>query len=351
TEWPARVCRAILAGDLDAGEGTPSNSEAPIYRKPDNRTTGRFLVMQAARFFSSQLGGLIYADQWDIGVVDAPIHRFLDPTFRPSVRWLGLGDPPHVYAADPFAMPSGDTVLYERFDNATRKGEIWQAPLPGSAKPNNEEALTTPAALPLSSHASYPFVFSDGSETYCLPQVAGQPPRLYGLHDKKWEEVATLLQEPVLDPTVIRWGGRWWLLATRPGRDSLTKLHIWWTDHLTGPWRPHTLNPVKTDVRSARPAGTPFIHDGRLYRPAQDCSAGYGAAVALCEITELGPTSFTETVVNIVRPDSSWPRPLGLHTLSAAGDQTLLDAKGRAISRYETAAELRGRFQHLRRLV
>jgi hypothetical protein len=141
--------------------------------------------------------------------------------------------------------------------------------------------------------------------------------------------------------------GRWWLFATRPGRHSLTKLYLWWADDLTGPWTPHPLNPVKTDVRSARPAGTPFIHDGRLYRPAQDCVDGYGSAVALCEVTTLTPTAFEERVVNVVRADPSWARPFGLHTLAAARDRTLLDARSRVLSRYETVAELRARLARL----
>ena len=38
---------------------------------------------------------------------------------------------------------------------------------------------------------------------------------------------------------------------------------------------------VKTDVRSARPAGTPFVYQGELYRPAQDCSRTYGGSIVI----------------------------------------------------------------------
>ena len=67
-------------------------------------------------------------------------------------------------------------------------------------------------------------------------------------------------------------------------RAPLTDLHIWWSDDLFGQWRPHAANPVKIDARSARPAGTPFVHAGTLYRPAQDCSHTYGGAVAICRV-------------------------------------------------------------------
>ncbi len=352
-DWPARVCRAILAGDEDAAEGVPSRSEAPIFKKPANALTTRFLATQAVRFAASQASALLFADQWDVGVVDAPIHRFLDPGFRPAVEWLRLDDPPGVYAADPFGFDPGDgmgaRVLYERYDNATRSGEIWHAPLdrPAGAAPTGAPAC--PAGLPIDAHASYPYVLCTGNRTFCVPQVAGEPVRLYEWRAGSWHLGPTLVGEVVLDPTIVEWNDRWWLFATRPGRDSLTKLHVWWAPSLTGPWTSHPLNPVKTDVRSARPAGTPFVHEGRLYRPAQDCTTGYGAAVALCAVEQLDEAGFTERVVNVVRADPSWPRPLGVHTLSAVGERTLLDARSRTISRHETAAELNARLARLRR--
>jgi len=67
------------------------------------------------------------------------------------------------------------------------------------------------------------------------------------------------------------------LFFTDADDGPLTKLRVWFADDLLGSWCPHPGNPVKPDIRSARPAGTPFVHDGALYRPAQDCSRTYGA--------------------------------------------------------------------------
>ena len=81
------------------------------------------------------------------------------------------------------------------------------------------------------------------------------------------------------------------------------------------------------NVRSTRPGGTPFVHQGTLYRPAQDCSRGYGGAVALNRVTRLSPVEFHEEVVTVVRPDPHGPFPAGIHTLSAAGDKTIIDGQ------------------------
>lgn len=107
--------------------------------------------------------------------------------------------------------------------------------------------------------------------------------------------------------------------------DAISELYIWHAPNLTGPWEPHLLNPVKADVRSSRPAGTPFTHEGYLYRPVQDCSYSYGQRVVLNRISEITPTRFNEEAVGTVDPDPYGPYPNGLHTLSSAGRWTLVD--------------------------
>ena len=96
---------------------------------------------------------------------------------------------------------------------------------------------------------------------------------------------------------------------------------------LEGPWRPHAGNPVKRDIGSSRPAGTPFVHEGRLYRPAQDCTGCYGAAIVVNRVRALDPERFAEEPVARIAPDRASPFPHGAHTLVAWGERTLVDAK------------------------
>jgi hypothetical protein len=84
---------------------------------------------------------------------------------------------------------------------------------------------------------------------------------------------------------------------------------------------------VKVDVRSARPAGTPFVVDGTLYRPAQDCSRTYGGRVTINRVLILTPLAFREEPFAFVDPDPEGPYPDGLHTLSQVGNVTLIDGK------------------------
>jgi hypothetical protein len=70
-----------------------------------------------------------------------------------------------------------------------------------------------------------------------------------------------------------------------------------------------------------------FEVEGRLFRPAQDCSRRYGEAVVINRVDVLTPEAYFETPVARIAPDPAGPYPHGLHTVSAAGEWTLIDGK------------------------
>jgi hypothetical protein len=130
-----------------------------------------------------------------------------------------------------------------------------------------------------------------------------------------------------LDATVIRHNGRWWLFCTCQDDLPECKLFLWHAPDLLGPWEPHALAPVKCDVRCSRPGGTPFVHQGELYRPTQDSSAGYGSALSINRVLRLTPEEFEEETVAHIRPPANGLYRDGIHTLSAVGGMTVLDGK------------------------
>ena len=104
-------------------------------------------------------------------------------------------------------------------------------------------------------------------------------------------------------------------------------LDAYFAPALDGPWTPHPLNPLKMDLSSARPAGRPFTIEGRLYRPAMDCSQTYGGAVQIMELVDLTTTRFRERLSARIDPDPAGPYPDGLHHLVVDGDEVYIDAK------------------------
>ncbi|MGB9587811.1 MAG: glucosamine inositolphosphorylceramide transferase family protein, partial [Armatimonadota bacterium] len=145
---------------------------------------------------------------------------------------------------------------------------------------------------------------------------------------RSWSKVATLITGfRALDSTVFYHDGLWWLMCTSQDLGPHDTLFLWYATEVLGPWIPHPKNPVKKDRSSTRPAGTPFQHNGRLYRPAQDCSRYYGERIAINRVDRLTPSEFHEETVSWVGPFLDSPYPHGIHTISKVGDMTLIDGK------------------------
>jgi hypothetical protein len=144
-----------------------------------------------------------------------------------------------------------------------------------------------------------------------------------------------------VDATLFQHATRWWLSCGGVERGANRSLFLWHAPDPLGPWEPHARNPVKIDVRSARPAGTPFRVSGELFRPAQDCSRGYGSRVAIQRVLKLDPESFAEETVSMVDAAQVGGHPAGLHTLSSAGPWTLIDNKREVFSGWAIVHTLR----------
>lgn len=322
-DFPSIEVRRIMAGDTSAVDAEPSTTTAPLRRSPGNWTMVMFFARQVLAFLRSQWIGLGRASKWTVGVIDRPVTDLLDE--RPiDVAWVPEQGA-NRYLADPFPDPTGKTsfVLVEDYDHVSHRGVISAIDLDG--KGQAEVVLDTGV------HASYPYLFEHDGSVFCVPETyQARQVRIYRATSfpDRWELTDTILDGlPVLDPTVFRHEGRWWLFCTFEGPHANTALHVFHAEQLSGPWSPHALNPVKTDISSSRPGGTPFVHDGALYRPAQDSSASYGGAIAINEVEVLTPNEFSETVVRRIGPLTSGPYRAGIHTIAGRGGLTVVDGR------------------------
>jgi hypothetical protein len=277
------------------------------------------------RSLGNRLKELIRHEEWNVGIVHAPIHSFLERTSEVEVQWLPVLNGER-FLADPFGIVHNQAmfVFCEEYDFRAGKGAISCVDLSRSV-PSPEIVINLPI------HASYPYVLEHGGNVYCIPETYhAREISLYKAEEfpRRWVKKATLIRDfPGVDSTVFQFDGRWWLLCTDFDQGTSDRLYVWHAAELLGPWEPHTANPVKVDLGSARPAGTPFVHEGQLYRPAQDCSQTYGGGVVISRISRLTPTEFKEEPVTRVEPPEGSPYLAGLHTLSALGDWTLIDGK------------------------
>jgi hypothetical protein len=264
-------------------------------------------------------------DMWNVGVFEGgSAQSVFDPSFMDKIRWLPR-DGGWLYRADPFGFrrADGETIVFhEAYDYRTGKGVI--ARLVG-------DLVSTVREFP--AHAAYPYLFEHDGSRYCMPEqsesggiaVFAVDEASLDLRDGRTQ----LSDVPLVDGTVFALGGLYWLLGTRADDNYNARLFAWYAETPFGPWTAHACNPIKVDIAGARSAGTPFMFNGSLIRPAQDCSRTYGGAVVLNRIIELSPTRFSEEPVGRIEPD---PRSFyrdGVHTLCVSDDLILIDGKYR----------------------
>jgi hypothetical protein len=238
--------------------------------------------------------------------------------------------------ADPFPFEhDGRTyLLFENYDRRARKGVISSLLLDTSAQATGPPTV----ALERAYHLSYPFVFRHRDGIFMIPESAdNRTVELYRALDfpSAWTLERVLLDDiRAFDATLLEAFDRLWLFAAvaEPGGSPNDELHLYSASDLCGPWEPHPENPVVADVRSARPAGRLFRHDGHWIRPAQDCSRAYGFAIVFNRIEVLTRHEYGETAIARIDPD--WlPGIFATHTYNFTDTVEAIDA-ARTVSRF-----------------
>ncbi|MCX6306468.1 MAG: hypothetical protein NT040_16010 [Bacteroidetes bacterium] len=359
SEWPARqadtVSRNIDGVDDMIPQDMPSSrTTAPLYRVPGNLQMLKFLFLLMRNRLKFYYLEFFAAEAWNVGVIRKPIGDVAltnEKLVEADVTWLPEVPRPG-YLADPAGFMVGDMlhILAEEYDYALQKAGIteftWdsntaRAHHPGGAIPPGGMAEGVP-------HLSYPYVFEHDGTVWCVPE-SYQSSRITLF--RRDTAGGTFVHDRVLlagvravDPTLIFYNGMWWLFFT-DREYSNTHLFLYHSKELTGEFKPHRLNPVKIDIRSARPAGTPFIREGVLYRPAQDCSVTYGGRVVLNRVVRLTTDDFAEEPVNYIEPVRGSRYSKALHTISSAGAFTLIDGKRYRLSYSYLLSQVRSKIK------
>lgn len=179
-------------------------------------------------------------------------------------------------------------------------------------------------------HLSYPNIYEYDDCLWMLPEQSAsgklQPYRCESF-PHQWT-----LQPPWLegvryaDPTLLQHNDKWWLFITLgKGLHRINSdLFLYHTDNpLTENWTSHPQNPVARGFHLSRPAGKPFMHNGKLYRPAQNCLRRYGHGLKIMEIQRIDTKNYQERTVREIKP---WHEDiLGIHHLSIDNDVLMVD--------------------------
>lgn len=203
------------------------------------------------------------------------------------------------FVADPFLLRDGDSWLmfFEILRQADGKGVIGLGSSLDGLVWDYEQIV-----LEESFHLSYPQVFAWERDYYMIPEAhASGAIRLYRATDfpTRWAFHATLAEgRPFSDPTIFRYDDTWWIFTETSPNHRCDTLRLYFSDALTGPWQEHPMSPiVQGNASAARPGGRVLLHQGRLYRFAQDCWPVYGVRLQAFEIVVLDRERYHEIPV------------------------------------------------------
>jgi hypothetical protein len=266
-----------------------------------------------------------YFDQWFL------LFDIHDDISTRLWRFRHITPPRDRFWADPFVIARDEKfyVFFEELVFTENKGHISLLVIDktGAIEPPIP-VLETPY------HLSYPFIFEFENNLYMVPESKqNRTVELYKCtaFPHKWEFQKNLMEDClVTDATLVQWQGTWWMFVNKieiEGASTWDELFLYYSDNpLSSHWTPHPLNPVVSDVRSARPAGRLFERHGRLFRPSQNSSGHYGYGFNICEIVRMTETNYEERVIEQVEP--KWDRNIiSTHTFNYASGLTIIDGQ------------------------
>jgi len=270
-----------------------------------------------------------FIQQWVIGIGKCRPEDILEnKVFDTEINWMEIRSADQ-FIADPFLVQAADgqyRVLFEEYSFSSGYGKIAELEVADQLTLKKSKNI-----LDTGSHLSYPFVFNENGRIYIFPEAA-QSGRLtcYEYHPEtsSLEMVKVLLEKPLLDSTICKKDGRYWLFCTMLGPGEDRQLHLYSSEQLLGDYKPHPLNPVKDDLNGSRPAGALIEYQGDWFRPAQDSRFTYGGGMVINKIKRLNEREFDEEFYMRISPGNKSGRRSGIrgmHTLNFAGDYLVAD--------------------------
>lgn len=298
--------------------------EIKDYKPPSNFQTVISIFKIIKRLAKEFVQRFFYEDYW-----------FLLYSFKQNIpsdfsEFDKLMPPKDKFWADPHLLQVDGKyyVFIEEFSHAKNKGHIsvleldetgnWGAPV---------------KVLEKDYHISYPFIFKWNNKFYMVPEsLANKTIDLYECIDfpYKWNFKQFIMENvSAVDTTIIYYANKWWLFTSIAENEAAVpnvELFLFYSDDVfSGEWIAHPKNPIVSDVKRARSAGSMIVKDGMLFRPSQDCSKTYGYGFDLNKVEVLSETDYCERRTMSIRPN--WDKKiLATHTFANCGDLTVIDA-------------------------
>ena len=264
-------------------------------------------------------------DFWNIGFVEDGIKSFLY-TKSPFIHWSKKKYKDRWFA-DPFILDYNDVeiiILAEEFCYNIKRGRLARVVFDRKTYEEKDFSII----LDMPTHLSFPFIYRIGDKVYILPEnSASGNSMIYEYNDASGQMKALHLVSdiPFTDATILKIGGKEWLLTTMIPDPNGSSLSIYKFDGKNLCAYDKTSTVVFSN-KIARNAGEFFIVDGNYYRPAQDCSDCYGHGIVIQEI------NYVNGIFDFKNVNSFYPQSFilnqGIHTLNHYKDLVVVDGRG-----------------------
>jgi hypothetical protein len=242
-----------------------------------------------------------------------------------AIHWMAHSYKDRFFA-DPFILTvSGNEikVLVEEYLYKDRRGRITLLTI----KRDTYQLIRRKVLLDLPTHLSFPFIYRTETDIYVIPENS-ESGKLHAYRYDATEGtlywVSTLVEQPVIDPVIIRNNSKYLLFGSLPGIKEHSDLFVWQSDRLLEGYKSVSSHPViNSRPDCARRGGDFFTVDGTVYSAVQSCVHSYGEALRLCRVNKLSSSSIEEKAITVLEPDKQYPD--GLHTFNRYKDVCVVD--------------------------
>jgi hypothetical protein len=311
------------------------NKEISIKEQPANPpANGKFIAYLFSRYskwLGRKIWGLRNQEQWLL------LYHFNDQNKLPDLsvtdfKYREIIPPSSKFWADPCVLKNSDGqyfIFFEEYVYSKKRAHLSVLEIAKDGTISKPQIV-----LEKPYHLSYPFILKEGNDLYMIPETSeNKTIELYKCvsFPDKWEFQMNLMENiHAVDTTLHFYNSKYWLFVNikeNKGGSAWDELFLFSADNLlTQDWKPHPQNPIISDVRQSRPAGHLIEHEGKLYRPSQDCSCSYGYATNMNEIITLNEKEYQEKTVTKLLP--KWnSKAAAVHTLSYREGLAVLDAR------------------------
>ena len=295
-----------------------------LYTTPSNQEMVRWLAPVIVRKAARRLIRKNIIEHWRLAIRIGPkaLPGAANNPDMNGFRWIE--SPRGQFYADPFLIGAEGKawLFFEDYDYETQRGRI------SCGEIRDGSLVDVRPALECNYHLSYPCVFHDDGAIYMIPETSSSGAvELYRCvrFPDEWKLDRILFHGRAVDTTVYAHNGLYWFFVTiQEPHGFATQLWLFYAESLIGEWIRHPANPISTDVRNSRGAGAIFLHNGKLYRPSQDCGQHYGYSFTFNQILAMNQREYRESPAVTVLP--TWSEGMvGTHTYSSLGDIEVID--------------------------